>query len=342
MFYKIISLFFAFIIVIVAVLYFAKPEVFDVGSPFYDNFYSGSALIKRLEDREIAKFPKTIGRLALYGPTERGVGISVDSECRFSDPAICSKMYRVQYRDYKGDTYFVNISKFKVNSNETEVIDYLSKFANSRDGDFLRFEKHEIGWVSFEMSSFIMVQKGVCQTINNQPETCGYPNRIDKNDEVVVVYSTLFPGVSLGSVSTKGDTQSNKIQTLSEYPTEKGFAEGETNFLAKTEIIQGKKKVVFGAQISREDGGNYESLILFGDNDETSVAHWSPTLFNEEVSHIYARAGNYTASLVLVPKSSLTPDVMNRQTKISSLSNLIVIKSISVTVDSTGDIKIQN
>jgi len=131
-------------------------------------------------------------------------------------------------------------------------------------------------------------------------------------------------------------------QTSSEDPFKVGFKTGETNFLAKTESINGILMVVFGAQITRTDGGNYEAFILFGDGDEESVAHWSPTLFNEEMNHEYRQSGNYTASLVLVPKTLLTEEVLQRRKKIQELVGTTVIKTIHVAVEASGKITVQN
>ena len=114
-----------------------------------------------------------------------------------------------------------------------------------------------------------------------------------------------------------------------------GAKEGETVFLAcpgKKKDIFGPLSVTFGAQIVRPDGKDYEAVVIFGDGEETNVAHWSPTLFNEEIEHTYAQPGEYEASLVLVPKESLDADVMKRIKKVQDLDNLILIKKISVKV----------
>ena len=121
-----------------------------------------------------------------------------------------------------------------------------------------------------------------------------------------------------------------------------GFKTGQTNFLAKIDTIAGVLTVVFGTQITRADGGDYEAFILFGDGEEESVAHWSPTLFNEEMNHEYRQPGEYTASLVLVPKTLLTEDVLQRRKKIVDLNGTTLIKTIRVSVDVTGKITIRN
>ena len=186
-------------------IYLIKPELYNISDVFYDKFYSGSALELRLENREIETFPKAIGDLALYGLTERGVGITVARDCRFSDPSICSKMYRLQYRDFKGNTYFVNISKFKETGDDEEIISLLKSIVKSTEGNFFKVEQHEIGWISEEKKSFLVIQKGVCSIVNNQAETCGYPDPISSDDEVVSVFSNLFP-VSKVKFSTDANT----------------------------------------------------------------------------------------------------------------------------------------
>lgn len=196
MIYKIVSTFFLGFILLVSSLYFATPEVFALDSVFYDRFYSGIKLTTRLENREIAQFPKTIGDLVLHGPTERGIGgegISIDRECRFSDPEICSKMYRLQYRDASGNAYFVNISKFKEGKNASDVHGYISSFANSIEDDFFRFEKHEIAWISEARSAFIIIQQGVCKTTSDQTDSCNYQHRVEVDNEVVTSFIAQFP-----------------------------------------------------------------------------------------------------------------------------------------------------
>ena len=193
MLYKITSAIFLVLILTGTYAYFAKPEVFDTRSVFYDQFYSGTELETRLENREIAQFPTTLGGLALHGPTERGVGVSVDKGCSFSDPNICSKLYRLEYRDSKGDIYFVNISKFKEGKSSRDIRTYISSFSPTEDGNFFRFEKSEIGWISEARSSFVVIQKGVCEITNNREETCSYPSKITADDEAVLSYMAQFP-----------------------------------------------------------------------------------------------------------------------------------------------------
>src|SRR3989344_2526580 len=138
--------------------------------------------------------------------------------------------------------------------------------------------------------------------------------------------------------SVPATSESASTNNSAEDPFQSGAKPGQTIFLAKTENINGILNVVFGAQISREDGGNYEAFILFGDGEEESVAHWSPTLFNEEMNHVYGQPGTYTASLVLVPKNILTQDVLQRKTKIQDLKGTTLIKSIRVTVEAGGNV----
>jgi hypothetical protein len=99
----------------------------------------------------------------------------------------------LQYRDFKGDTYFVNISKLKENKSSKEVNDLLGKFSRSVDGNFYRIEQHEIAWVSTENKSLVIIQKALCSVVNNQPETCNYPTKIDKADIVVATFTGIFP-----------------------------------------------------------------------------------------------------------------------------------------------------
>ena len=115
---------------------------------------------------------------------------------------------------------------------------------------------------------------------------------------------------------------------------------GETAFLAcpgKNKNIFGPLSITFGAQIARVDGKDYEAAVIFGDGEETTVAHWAPTYFNEEIEHTYPRAGEYDASLVLVPRSSLDADVMSRKKKIQDLTTLVLIKKIHIRIDASGN-----
>lgn len=121
-------------------------------------------------------------------------------------------------------------------------------------------------------------------------------------------------------------------QAANQDPFVMGFKEGETDFVAKTETRNGVLEVVFGAQITRSDGEKYEAFILFGDGEETNVAHWSPTMFNEQVRHVY-KPGAYTASLVLVPKTLLTEDVQQRRIKIQELKGLTTIQTVRIEVE---------
>lgn len=357
MIYKIASGLLLFIIVMVVGIYFIKPELFDTESVFYDKFYSGLELTTRLENREVAQFPKILGRFALYGPTDKGVGISVDRDCRFSDPSICSKMYRLEYRDFKGSVYFVNISKFKEGKTYEDIRKHISSLAQSSEDNFFRFEKHEIGWISKEKSSFIIIQKGVCQTINNQPETCSYPNRISTDDEVVSIFNSQFPMSVIAVRGQNNDVTKENQRIDAETQLSNSHVSDELGiddynqivdndnpkrmiFAVKNTEIRGENYTTFAAMIWKENGAEYEVVILFGDGEENMIAHWTPQMFNESISHQYSKAGTYIASLVLVPRTEITKDVEQREIKIGSLPSLTVIKKITLVVDEDGKSKI--
>ncbi|MDO8518196.1 MAG: hypothetical protein Q7S26_02820 [bacterium] len=127
-------------------------------------------------------------------------------------------------------------------------------------------------------------------------------------------------------------------------PFETGFKPEETAFYACPSYYKhntGELAVVVGAQIVRADGKDYEAVIIFGDGEEETVAHWKPTFFNEQLSHVYARPGEYDASLVLVPRSSLNADVLSFKKKVQDLNTLILIKKIHITIEQSGSMSIE-
>jgi len=161
---------------------------------------------------------------------------------------------------------------------------------------------------------------------------------------IVAVVGVIVLGGALYYVMQQYQTVTPQDAVVSEKTDrlEERFKKDETDFLAETQMRDGVLTVRFVAQVIREDGADYEAAVLFGDGREDTVAHWSPTLFNEEMNHQYDNPGSYTASLVLIPKALLTEDVLERRTKIQDLKGTIVIKTIGVNVRSATDIAIQN
>lgn len=181
-------------IIIVGLLVYSFPKSLDFNSDFYDRFYSQEKKESRILERDIALIPENIGRLALSDPTERGVGISVKNNCELNNKQICSKDIRVEYKNYINDFYAVNISNYssiKDYANVKDIIINLSLNKNP-DQEFFVFEKHEIGWFSENKKAFILVQKGVCESTNNQPETCKYPYEIMKDDLIVARFKEIY------------------------------------------------------------------------------------------------------------------------------------------------------
>ncbi|HEY4487753.1 MAG TPA: hypothetical protein VI483_03255 [Candidatus Paceibacterota bacterium] len=191
MMYKIVTRIVVLLLVVLAGVYFLAPNYLHLQGPVYDSFYSGEQLEKRIDGREIAKVPQTIERLALSGPTDRGIGVRVQASCELAD--VCTRDYRFEYRDYRGDYYSVTVKKFKnataLNNGQAQITD----FSTGTEAGFYRFEKHELGWFSTAENSFVIVQKGVCTMVNNQPETCSYPEKLMTDDVVVYTFTGLYP-----------------------------------------------------------------------------------------------------------------------------------------------------
>src|SRR3989344_8893989 len=148
------------------------PKSLDLSSDFYDGFYSQEGWTNRMLERRIALIPATIGRYALSGPTERGVGISVRKTCELGD--VCSNDIRVENKNYINDFYAITIAHYETEEDLIAAKQAIINLAvnKSPNQEYYAFEKHEAGWFSDGEKAFVLVQKGVCESVNNQPETC--------------------------------------------------------------------------------------------------------------------------------------------------------------------------
>ena len=143
-------------------------------------------------DRILDDIPQTIERLSLSGATDREVGTQVTENCELGSGKICTDNIKLEYKNFKGDYYSVQITKFRNQQDYIDARDQIISFSTLKDGDFLKFERHELGWFTEKENLFTIVQKGVCQTIANQPETCSYPYELKSDDVVVSEFVSIF------------------------------------------------------------------------------------------------------------------------------------------------------
>lgn len=182
-------------LVVVAVFFYAVPQSLDFGSDFYDIFYSQERLRERKVERQISGIPNTIGRYALSGPTDRGVGIRTQRNCELDSGRICSNDIRAEYKNYINDFYAITVANYTTAEDFEKAKNILINLSLNKnpDQEYFVFEKHEIGWFSSEGRSFVLVQRGVCESTNNQPETCSYPYAITKDDLMIAKFKELYP-----------------------------------------------------------------------------------------------------------------------------------------------------